>query len=251
MLRKELATLGAAWMFLTRLPCPWAHRHPPNMGRSLRYFPLIGLGIGALAALAYRLAIWLHYPSTFATLVAFFTAVAITGAFHEDALADMCDGFGGTTPEKRLAIMRDSRLGTFGVLGLGLALAMKVSLLANMPPVSALWALLTAHGVSRWSSLVTLYRTPYAATSGSLAQLFAPPIPFLELAIGALWLFPLAAIYGPLNLGALLGCTGCISRLLAAYFARLLGGLSGDCLGAIISFTELICYAVLFFVPLR
>ncbi|CEK14939.1 cobalamin-5'-phosphate synthase [Chthonomonas calidirosea] len=241
MLRRELAYLGAAMMFLTRLPCArWARMHTEQMAPSLRYFPLVGLLIGVISAAAYKAALECRFSAPVGVLAAMGAAIVLTGAFHEDAFADWCDGFGAYTPEKRLEIMRDSRLGTFGVVGLFFLLAFKAALLASMPRSWVPWTLIVAPCVARWAVLATFYRSPYRAVPNSTVALFAGKVSGKELWIGTLLAATTGLIYGCVPIAGLLLGVGSTSRLLAAYFVRQLGGLSGDCLGVIVALSELL-----------
>jgi adenosylcobinamide-GDP ribazoletransferase len=249
MLRRELAYLGTAVMFLTRLPCArWARMRTEDMAPSLRYFPLVGFFIGVVSAVVYKAALGCGFPEPVGVLGAMGAAVVLTGAFHEDAFADWCDSFGAYTPEKRLEIMRDSRLGTFGVVGLFFLLALKAALLASMPPSWVPWALIVAPCIARWAVLATFYRSPYPAVPNSTVALFMGKVSGKDLLIGTLFAAATGFLYGPLFVAGLLLGVGCLSRLLAAYFVRLLGGLSGDCLGAVVALSELLAVMTLFHV---
>ena len=118
---------------------------PDWISRSARYFPLIGLLVGLASAGVFWSAsqVW---GGALPALLAIAVGVLITGAFHEDGLADTFDGLGGGgTPERRLEIMKDSRIGTYGALGLGLVLALKAAALTDLPPALGAWAIAAAH----------------------------------------------------------------------------------------------------------
>jgi adenosylcobinamide-GDP ribazoletransferase len=121
-LRDEAAALLLAAQFLTRIPIRNPDFTPARMAASPRYYPLVGVLVGALGA-AVLLTAGAALPWTVAVLASTAATAVLTGALHEDGLADTFDGLGGATPERSLAIMRDSRLGTFGALALGLTLA--------------------------------------------------------------------------------------------------------------------------------
>ena len=118
-LRNELKTMAAAWMFFTRLPLPARVRvEGADLRQAVTYFPLAGWLVGGVAALVWWLASQV-FPPALASGLSLLATLVVTGALHEDGLADVCDGFGGGyTREKILAIMKDSRIGAFGVLGL-------------------------------------------------------------------------------------------------------------------------------------
>uniref|UniRef100_UPI002FDA2CA9 adenosylcobinamide-GDP ribazoletransferase n=1 Tax=Phenylobacterium sp. TaxID=1871053 RepID=UPI002FDA2CA9 len=172
-------------------------------------------------------------------LLALVMGIALTGAFHEDGLADTADGLGGgQTPARRLEIMRDSRVGTYGVIALGLVLALKAAALAQMPPAAAALALISAHGLGRGASVLAMRLSPYApdASGGkwkpmpqgvsrgeALSALFLAvwPLPFLVVLVGPAG--PFAAVLTGLALAA----------LLLSLARRLIGGHTGDVLGAV------------------
>ena len=119
--RRERDLLLVALMFFTRIPMPrWVPFDEARLNGASRYFPLVGLLVGAVAALVYGVAVNLWSPAL-ALVLATAATVLLTGAFHEDGFADVCDGFGGGWDrEQVLSIMKDSRIGTYGTVGLGL-----------------------------------------------------------------------------------------------------------------------------------
>ncbi|MDB5456252.1 MAG: cobS, partial [Caulobacter sp.] len=137
-LRRELQLLLCATQFLTRAPVPPLPGFQPDwVRRSARYFPLVGQAVGGICALVLLVAAhWLG--GWLPALLAVATGVLLTGGFHEDGLADTADGLGGgQTVARRLEIMKDSRVGTYGVLALCLTLAARVGALAALPPLTA------------------------------------------------------------------------------------------------------------------
>ncbi len=232
---KALGGLVLALVWLTRLPVGrFLPANPPELARAAWAFPLVGAILGTLAAAIYGLAIWLGLTTTLAALLAIAVLVWATGGLHEDGLADFADGMGGRTPERRLEIMRDSRIGSYGVLTLGLVSALRVAALAALPPQGAVAALFVAPVLSRAGMVLAMAMLSPARRDG-LGKGAGRPSSFgvsLALIIAA------AAILGlsSLGLGAL------IAVLLAGvaaqfYVQRLaqkrLGGLTGDVLGAV------------------
>ena len=157
-----LAKTAAGWwrdfliaaMFFTRLPLPSTHidaDEPPSLGAAARAFPLAGLLIGALGALALMIASKFGWHPVVAVLIALGAVALITGALHEDGLADVADGFGGGRDrEGKLAIMRDSRIGSFGVMALIFSVGIRAGTLASFfGPGTAALALIAAHVLSR------------------------------------------------------------------------------------------------------
>jgi adenosylcobinamide-GDP ribazoletransferase len=234
-LRAELAALGLAWQFLTRVPLPVAVAPSRRrMARSLRYLPAAGAAVGIVAA-AVLLAAGIVLPAVPAVLISTAAAAALTGALHEDGLADTLDGLGGADKPRALQIMRDSRIGSFGAVGLGLTLALKVAALAALPALVAAAALVAGHAASRLSAVVVIATGRYLRPKGTAR--------FTERGVGRAGLAiamgtGLAALVLPgLAAGAgavLAGVAGlALGHLLArALFERRLGGYTGDCLGA-------------------
>jgi adenosylcobinamide-GDP ribazoletransferase len=202
--------------------------------RGARYFPLVGQVVGGLSAAVLLLAgeVWNGW---IAATLAIATGIALTGAFHEDGLADTADGLGGgQTVGRRLEIMKDSRVGTFGVVALVLVLALKVLALGDMSGIGAAWALLAAHGLARAAAVVAMRLTPYAV-QGEAGKWKPTPqgmrssevVCALLLAIWPLAFLPSWAIAAGLTGGA--ACAiglGLIAK-------RLIGGHTGDVLGGI------------------
>src|SRR5581483_7859281 len=133
-MNKEWNRLLTAIQFLTRIQVPTGDHHQPEYGaQAPRYFPLVGGVVGALSALFFL--VFARYISTdLGILASMITSLLVTGAFHEDGFADVCDGFGGGwTKEKILIIMKDSRVGAFGVIGIVFILLMKFLCLITIP----------------------------------------------------------------------------------------------------------------------
>jgi adenosylcobinamide-GDP ribazoletransferase len=249
-IRREVRVFFTAVMFLTRLPVPRSTDHRPEYLREApRYFPWVGLIVGLLAAGAFAAA-RLIFPLSIALVMSMVVSILVTGAFHEDGFADVCDGFGGGwTKEKILAIMKDSRLGTFGVIGLGAMLGLKflaLQALAGSPETAApgrlTMLLLLAHAVSRFCAVVIMQTYPYAgdtdaSKSRNVTGRLHPAGIFVALAAVAVPFIGLPPVY-LLTLAAPV----LVTYGLARYFARWIGGYTGDCLGAIQQVTELTIY---------
>lgn len=179
-LQHEWRLILVATQFLTRLPVPqFSHYNPQWLHQSSRHFPAVGLLVGLLCAGVFWLASILFTPLVAAVIGTVF-GIKLTGAFHEDGLADSCDGLGGgLTRERTLEIMKDSRLGTYGVLGLVSALLLKVNLLAAMPLSVAIVALIIGHTASRLLCISLLTLLPYGgeiehAKAKPMAQQLTP-----------------------------------------------------------------------------
>lgn len=239
----DAAALAVA--FLTRLPVPWPLPGDRDaLARSTPWFPVVGLGIGACGALAWWLAAALWGPAL-AALAAVAATVVATGALHEDGVADTFDGLGsGGERERALAIMKDSQLGAYGALALGLVLAARVLALVALGPAAPA-ALVGAHGLARYASLPLLRWLPYARVDGGTGQPFAGGASAAGLlTVTLLTLVVTAALWGTAALAAWLACAGVVA-LFAAWCRRRLGGITGDTLGAAIVLAELAIYLAL------
>jgi len=237
-----------ALQFFTRLPVPrWVGFEADWLHHASRYFPLVGLVVAAISAAAYALAALL-WTTPVAALLACAAGIYATGAFHEDGFADMCDGFGGgMTRERVLEIMKDSRIGAYGAIGIGCLLALKVTLLALLPPASAIAALFLAHPLSRLAATALIWRLDYARAEGK-AKPMAQEMTGAEFAIGLCCAALPALLLGfchYLSWGAIVG--GALGAAGAAFwlarkFVRRLGGYTGDCLGAVQQVAEVAIY---------
>ena len=229
----ELGRFRDAVQFLTRLPVPPARVHDPAwLVRSAKYFPLVGLLVGAVGAGVLLLAgqIW---SGALPALLATAATLLLTGALHEDGLADTADSLGGSTREKRLAIMKDSRLGTFGAAALGLTLAAKVTALAALPPAVAAAALLAMHAGGRLAAILVMAALPHATGLGDSRSSHSPDrMSGGEVAAAMLLACPAFWLLGPGLAAAGLAGGGVCALGLAIAARRLFGGYTGDVLGA-------------------
>lgn len=221
----------AALAFLSRLPA--GRLEAADFARAPGWFAAVGLGLGALMALVWALAAALWSP-LIAALVTVATGLMLTGALHEDGLADMADGLGAPRPAARaLEIMRDSRIGTFGALALGFVLALRVAALVALGPLVPV-ALVVGQGLSRAAMALALRAGPYLRASGAGSGMTG--------AFGA-GRWPLvAAVALALALGGWAldwrlagGLAGLVLPAVAvrAFALRRLGGVTGDILGAL------------------
>ncbi|GIU17008.1 MULTISPECIES: adenosylcobinamide-GDP ribazoletransferase [unclassified Shewanella] len=164
-MKRHIGAILAAASFLTRLPMPtWVAKDSDAIAKSSRWFAFIGLWIGVIAAgLLYSFTALMGQE--LAVVLTLLLIILLTGAFHEDGLADLCDGFGGGWERSRkLAIMKDSQIGTYGVLALVSSFAIKVIALSQLPLVIACLALITCHAASRSIAGFVAVYLPYART---------------------------------------------------------------------------------------
>jgi adenosylcobinamide-GDP ribazoletransferase len=238
-LRREAALLITALQFLTSLPTPKLRGFQPAwITRSARYYPLAGQLVGGLSA-AVLLGAAQLWPSAVAAVLALAAGVLATGAFHEDGLADTADGlFGGSTPARRLEIMKDSRVGTYGVLALLAVLALKATALATVAPVTAAAALLAAHGLGRGAAVAAMRLTPYAPGGRATKWTPAERVRNSELAVAiGLAAWPLMLLPARAVAGGLAGVAICAVGV-GVLVQRRLGGHTGDVLGAVEQMAE-------------
>lgn len=241
-LGEEAATFAVALRFLTRLPVPGGLHSPAREAKAVRYYPAVGMLVGAAGAAVFWIAALL-WPPLVALLLATAATLALTGAFHEDGLADTFDGIGGGADRARaLAIMKDSRIGTYGAAALGLALALKLAGLSALDAALVPAALVAGHGLSRLSALLMVATGRYArpeGTAGFTAEGIGAASLLVALATGLLCLAlaGIAAGWG----AALAGIAGlAVGHGLARFaFERRLGGYTGDTLGCVQQMSEI------------
>lgn len=244
MLRRELEYFFGAVRFFTRLPVPgWVGHSAEALNRSARYFAAVGLLVGGIGALVFLGGMQL-WPQQVAVLLSMAATIYATGAFHEDGLSDSVDGLGGGWDKLRiLEIMKDSRVGSYGVVATTLALLGKFLLLNSMDAVLVPYALLAGHALSRFCSSVLLATMMYVREDLlSKAKPLATRLSTGEVLIALLSVL-LALGFLPLE-RAIAGCLlAAISTWwLATKFKRWLGGYTGDCLGATQQVSELAFY---------
>jgi adenosylcobinamide-GDP ribazoletransferase len=237
-------SFAAALMFLTRLPLPSRWQFEP-VHLQAAYFPFVGLCIGGFAALIFALSSQIWSPSL-AVLISMVATIWATGAFHEDGFADSCDGFGGGWDKQQiLRIMQDSRLGTYGCIGLMLILAVKfLSLQSITSSGSVLVALLLGHSLSRLLSISHLYDLSYVRFEGK-SKPVATSLSGRELGYG---LFSIAVVwlFVPINTLLIIFAILSVWRWwFTRYMQRWIGGYTGDCLGASQQVSEVLIYLIL------
>lgn len=248
MFRRELEVFFNALRFFTRLPAPaWVGYSADMMAGAPRWLPAMGWLVGGAAAATYWLAVTL-FPPSLAVVMALAAGVWLTGAFHEDGFADVCDGFGGGWDKAQvLAIMKDSRVGSYGVIGVVLLIGAKAAALIEMEDGAVLLALLVAHPLSRLAAVVLMSAMDYVREDeASKSRPLAQRLPAASLAWAALWgLAPLLLLEWQEAL-AVAVCAGFSCWLAGRYFLRRIGGYTGDCLGATQQVCELACYLGLY-----
>lgn len=239
-------------MFYTRIPCPsWVDHDEDFINKATRYFPLIGWIVGFIGFVAFYLSSF-FLTTEASIIISILATVLTTGAFHEDGFADVCDGFGGGwTKEKILAIMKDSRVGAYGVIGLILIMSLKFNLLIQLVKgvdmLHVFLVFLLSHSFSRYmASLFILTHAYVRETDDSKSKPIAKSVQHFNFVIGAVFvLIPLIGllmvnqqilvllIFIPLAL---------VWLYLGNYFTKWIGGYTGDCLGATQQVMEVVIY---------
>lgn len=247
MLKRQLNRFFNALTFYSRIPGPnWVEYSDQQLNRASGYFPFIG----------YLVAFWcfglfwlcqFFLPVELSVLISMAGGILFTGAFHEDGFADLCDGFGGGfTQERILEIMKDSRLGTYGVCGLFFMLAIKWSALVSLVAVELWLALMIAHSLSRaWAiSLITVLdyvQLDQASKAKPIAQKWYTQDMVLA------WVFALAplALLDGMDALILLAVGAALFVSIRMWFKRKIQGYTGDALGASQQIQEVAIYLTL------
>ena len=245
-MKKELIVFKTAVMFFTRIPVGKVEYAQEYLNQSNKYLPVIGWIVGGSAALSFML-FTLVLPVEMAVILSMAISILLTGAFHEDGFADLCDGFGGGwTTQKIMEIMKDSRVGAFGVIGLITLLLTKVVSLSHVPESILPVTLLAGHTFSRYSAVLFIFSHEYVRddhtgkskpigkklnNSGLIFASITALLPFLLFPhFGFLLIIPVIVL---------------IKYLFARYISKTIGGYTGDCLGALQQVTETSFYILI------
>ena len=250
-MKKELHIFFTALMFYTRIPCPKnITHHPDYLNKASRYFPLIGWIVGGINFIVFYLSAFL-FSNEIAVVLSMIAGILVTGAFHEDGFADVCDGFGGGwTKEKILLIMKDSAIGAYGAIGIVLLFLLKFQSLVQLLTeansiVIGLLLFVSAHALSRLAAVSIVFTHEYSREdASSKSKPIAQNFTWREV-VGAFFfgLFPLFALsfcYAQMLLVVI--PVFLLRYFLARYFQKWIDGYTGDCLGATQQVCEVIFY---------
>lgn len=228
-----------ALQFLTRIPVPWLNTITPETAKAglikaIVWFPVVGGLVGAVTA-ATLIAADTIWPRAIAVIIALIVEARLTGAFHEDAVADFCDGFGGgMTPTRIHEIMKDSRIGSYGTLGMGLAVALRAALLMALPETLVLPALIASASFGRYIAVSLMALVSPFAQSGGLAKDVGAQASFGQWLVASVltlpFMVPLAAAIPLPMFGAFVAAL-IFTIWFRQFLLRRLGGVTGDCLG--------------------
>nr|WP_299033510.1 adenosylcobinamide-GDP ribazoletransferase [uncultured Tenacibaculum sp.] len=246
MIKRQIHYFLTAVLFFTRIPCPkWVDHSPEILNKSSRYFSLVGIVVGSIAALAYFASSYIFHTDI-AIVISMISSIWTTGAFHEDGFADVCDGFGGGwTKEKILTIMKDSRLGTFGVSGLVFILAIKFLALYHLQNLSInlILVIISGHSISRFIATVLLYTHDYVRDiDSSKIKPTTKQMSSKSLLISGIFgIVPLFFFQNPMVFLVLLPLL--LTYLyMGHFFKKWIGGQTGDCAGALQQVAEIVFY---------
>jgi len=247
MLKPTIHRFFNALTFYTRVPGPnWVEYSADNLNRASGFFPFMGYLVAIWCYAVYSLCAT-YLPADISLLISMVAGILLTGAFHEDGFADLCDGFGGGYDQASiLRIMKDSRLGTYGVSGLLLILLLKWNSLTHIPAETLFLSLLIAHSLSRAWAISLIMVLPYVQQD-EMSK--AKPIAKQWFAQDMLlaWLFALLPlVFIPILTSALLLGVGLgIFFLTARWYQHRLQGYTGDALGASQQIHEVMIYLLI------
>ena len=251
----QARALAAAFTFMTRVPLGALASHDPaDLPASAVYFPVVGLVVGLVGGGVFIAASWL-WPSSISVVLSMCATVLVTGAFHEDALADAFDGFGGGwSREQVLAIMKDSRVGSYALVGVTLTLLAKFAALTTLASsdatVGVARALVVAHVLGRWSSLLLIRRYAYVrpAADGerpSAGRPFIAGVTNFRLVVATLIALVILEFAAGWHALPPLIVAIVVTAAAGWYFDRRIGGITGDALGAANQVVEVCVYLTL------
>jgi len=240
-----IKTILASFMFFTRIPfLKKIECSKVSIGNAIHYFPFVGWVVGGFSALIFWSASFI-FPVNLSIILSIISSVLLTGAMHEDALADVCDGFGGGwTKEKILDIMKDSRIGAFGVVGLILIFMLRFFSLSSIKIEILPFVMIAAHSVSRMASASVIFSNKYVRDEEtSKSKALAEKVSLSGLIIiYILGLLPLVLFYKQPLFFVIVIPVMLVKWLMMLYFKKWIGGYTGDCLGAIQQVTEIVFY---------
>lgn len=246
-MKKQWTLFLTAIMFYTRIPVPKNIDHSEELlNRSTKYFPFIGWIVGGFGALVFWGSVQV-FPLSISVILSMISTILLTGAFHEDGFADSCDAFGGGwTKEKILEIMKDSRIGTYGTVGLIFILSVKYFSITSVHVEQIPFVLFASHALSRLTATGMIFFSDYARDD---AKSKTKPVGKSLSKTDFLWAFIFGAT--PLLLFAIQHSFWYLTIVftiipviffIKRYFEKWIGGFTGDCLGATQQISEVLIY---------
>lgn len=245
-MKNQIHYFLTAVLFFTRIPCPkWVDHSAEILNKSSRYFSLVGILIGSISALTYFISSYV-FSQNISIVISMISSIWVTGAFHEDGFADVCDGFGGGwTKEKILIIMKDSRLGTFGVIGLISILSLKFLSLSelNISIKEMCLIIISGHSISRFIATILLYTHEYVRDNDtSKVKPTTKKMSTKALVISAIFGVTPLLFFDSLNVFLSIIPLFIIYLYMSRLFKKWIGGQTGDCAGALQQVSEVVFY---------
>ena len=246
-MKKQLNLLLTAIMFYTRIPVSKNIQYSDDLlNKSTKYFSLIGWIVGGFGALVFYISQFI-FPLSISVVLSMISTILLTGAFHEDGLADSCDAFGGGwTKDKILDIMKDSRIGTYGTIGLILMLATKYFSLTSVNIEQIPFVLFAAHALSRYTATGMIFFSEYSrddakSKSKPIGKSLSSIDYFISFVFGSTPLLLISVLFSYWYLLILITAIP-ILFFLKRYFEKWIGGFTGDVLGATQQVSEIVFY---------
>lgn len=245
-MKAQLNLFFNALIFFTRIPSPIKIEYSPEiLNRSSRYYSLVGVVVGGVAGVIYYGSSFL-FNHNIAILLSMISTVVITGAFHEDGFADSCDGLGGGyEKEQVLEIMKDSRIGTFGSIGLLLIILLKFFALLAINPLVIIPTMIVGHCFSRAISAGFIFSCEYVSSTKSKSKPLANKMKLKDFLLNLLVGYAVIFILFPqqyVMIGAITALLLMCCLLISIYIKKRIGGYTGDILGAIQQILEVLIY---------
>ncbi len=240
----EFKTFITALTFFTRIPvAKWGDYSEASMNRSSGYFSLVGILVGLVAAMVFWLCN-LVLPVSVSVLLSTGASILLTGGFHEDAFADVCDAFGGGWNKERiLEIMKDSCIGAYGTLGMVMMVGTKIFSLTEVPVWHIPFTIICAHSLSRLATVHYLFTHEYVTDNDkSKSKPMAKKISISRLLFALITgIAPLLLFWNPWVFIVIIPVF--IAKVwMASYFKKWVGGYTGDCLGSVQQVCEVCVY---------
>lgn len=234
--------VAVAFQFLTRIPTPSTTFEADSLSRAAKFFPLVGLAVGGVAALLQKVLL-VHLSRPLIALILLAYLMLITGCLHEDGLADVADGFGGGwSKDQILTILKDSRIGSYGAAALVISLLARYVLLASLPIERFAAYIISAHVLCRWSTLPLSYFLPPAREQEGQGARIAKLTSLATLIFGSVFSF--AVVVFALRWSAVAPLLAAVLTVALSgwFYWRRINGVTGDCFGATNQLTEIVVY---------
>lgn len=243
-MKKQFASFAFAFVFFTRIPVRIHSEYTKEIAEgATKFLPAIGWVVGGFSALILWLSMFV-FPLTVSVVLSLISTILITGAFHEDGLADVCDGFGGgRTAERKLEIMKDSRTGTYGAIALIMAMLLKFVLLFEIDTMLLPLVIIAAHSLSR-SATVSIMQTHKYVRKESQSKVLhvIKKISYPEVIFSAICGIAPLLLFQNMYYFLLIIPVFITRWLLGKLFKQQIGGYTGDCLGATQQICEIVFY---------